>query len=77
MDAEKLSQTYSYTKDEPQLPAIREPGSLKYVRAVQLVISTIGLVFICCAVDRNILVPGVTAEEQALIASVSGSFDIL
>lgn len=69
MDAEKLSQTSSLTQGHR--PVTNGPKGLKYIRALQHVMSTISLVFIACAVDRNILQPGVSTEEQAIIASVS------
>jgi hypothetical protein len=51
---------------------LSKPSTLVTVlRAVQHVVSILALVFVSCAIDRNILVPGVTSEEKVLAVSVS------
>jgi hypothetical protein len=51
---------------------VSKPSALVAVlRAVQYVVSILALVFVSCAIDRNILVPGVTSEEKVLAVSVS------
>ncbi|KAK5700978.1 hypothetical protein LTR97_005497 [Elasticomyces elasticus] len=49
----------------------------KFLRGVQYVTLIVSLPFVCCAIDRNILAPGVTADEKALCASVVISLTIL
>lgn len=49
----------------------RQSTALKAVRAAQYVWCIITIAFVACAIDRNILIPGVTADEKALAASVS------
>lgn len=77
MDPEKQSQSSSISFKNYSEPKARHavtngaPLALTVVRAAQYVWSVIALVFICCAIDRNILVPGVSADEKALGASVS------
>jgi hypothetical protein len=51
--------------------AVRPPTTITILRAVQYVVSILALMFVSCAIDRNILVPGVTTEEKVLAASVS------
>jgi len=40
-----------------------QPAAIAFLRVAQYISTTIALVFIACAIDRNILVPGVTTEE--------------
>ncbi|KPI36502.1 uncharacterized protein AB675_4419 [Cyphellophora attinorum] len=48
------------------------------LRGVQYVVSILALVFVSCAIDRNILVPGVTSEEKILaVSSVAACVVIL
>jgi hypothetical protein len=50
---------------------IKPSALVAVLRAVQYVVSILALVFVSCAIDRNILVPGVTSEEKVLAVSVS------
>ena len=68
MDAEKLSMS-TIAEEKRQVRA--EPKSLRFLRAAQHVFATITVAFVACAIDRNIVMPGVTGEEKALCASVS------
>ncbi|KAK4956011.1 hypothetical protein LTR10_006951 [Elasticomyces elasticus] len=67
-DAEKVDQ-------QPQHKG--KLAAIKVLRGVQYATLIVSLAFICCAVDRNILAPGVTADEKALCASVVISLTIL
>lgn len=69
MDAEKQSVDSVNKTQYPSAPTGH--SSLKYLRAVQQIFATVAISFIACAIDRNILVPGISAEEKALLASVN------
>lgn len=69
MDAEKQSVDSVDKTQYPRAPTGH--SSLKYLRAVQHIFATVAISFIACAIDRNILVPGISAEEKALLASVN------
>jgi hypothetical protein len=47
----------------PQYPiaVVTVPAPLKYLRAAQHIFATIASSFIACAIDRNILMPGITS----------------
>ena len=47
------------------------PLALRVARVVQNGMITASLVFIACAIDRNILLPGVTPEEIVNVVAVS------
>lgn len=70
MDSEKQFQDLEPVKPHPVTVIRDAPLSIKLVRTVQYTCSTVSLVTIACAIDRNILVPGVSAEEKALVVSV-------
>ncbi|KAF6834201.1 hypothetical protein CMUS01_06226 [Colletotrichum musicola] len=40
-----------------------QPTAVGFLRVAQYVSTILSLVFIACAIDRNILIPGVTSEE--------------
>ncbi|KAH7386945.1 hypothetical protein DE146DRAFT_666106 [Phaeosphaeria sp. MPI-PUGE-AT-0046c] len=75
MDAEKQSFDSIHKSDYPSAAASH--SSLKYLRAAQHIFATVAISFIACAIDRNILMPGVTAEEKALLASSIFTFLVL
>ncbi|KXJ92540.1 hypothetical protein Micbo1qcDRAFT_193976 [Microdochium bolleyi] len=77
-DAEKQSSSQHQT---PAMPAPRSVV-LNVARVAQHVFTTISLVFVACAIDRNIILPGVPTEEIVIvvgstIAMVALSFHIL
>lgn len=63
--------TYSVDQKFDNKPETPPSPYLNVIRIIQYIFSTIALVFVACAIDRNILVPGVTTEEIVLCASVS------
>jgi hypothetical protein len=69
MDAEKQSFDLINKNNYPATAS--GPSGLKYFRAAQHVFATIAISFIACAIDRNVLMPGITSEEKAILASVS------
>ncbi|KAK5059985.1 hypothetical protein LTR84_009868 [Exophiala bonariae] len=72
MDPEKQSQTSSISSKHAHPPIAKTNGPpviITVIRAAQYIWSVIALVFISCAIDRNILVPGVSADEKVLGAS--------
>jgi hypothetical protein len=74
MDPEKQSQTSSISSKHAHQPIAKNsdpPVFITIIRAAQYIWSIIALVFISCAIDRNILVPGVSADEKVLGVSVS------
>jgi hypothetical protein len=64
MDAEKQSFDPVNKTNYPATAA--GPSGLKYLRAEKHVFATIAISFITCAIDRNILMPGITSEEKAI-----------
>lgn len=69
MDTEKQSFDSINKTDYPVTASC--PSGLKYLRAAQHVFATIAISFIACAIDRNILLPGISSEEKAILSSVS------
>ena len=66
MDYEKQSQISDRSVHE-----FVQPTGISLLRVAQYTWSTISLVFMACAIDRNILIPGVANEEIVGCVSVS------
>ncbi|KAK5678449.1 hypothetical protein LTS10_008893 [Elasticomyces elasticus] len=85
MDAEKQAgsdslysgSAYDAGKVDQQPQHKGKLAAIKVLRGVQYATLIVSLAFICCAIDRNILAPGVTADEKALCASAVISLTIL
>ncbi|KAK2006269.1 hypothetical protein LZ32DRAFT_663757 [Colletotrichum eremochloae] len=47
----------------PPVSVPTQPAAISFLRVAQYTLTSLSLVFVACAIDRNILVPGVTSEE--------------
>jgi hypothetical protein len=71
IDHPKKQSLDSFGKPQYLIAAVTGPAPLNYFRAAQHIFATIAISFIACAIDRNILIPGITSEEKAILGSIS------
>jgi hypothetical protein len=71
IDHPKKQSFDSFSKPQYPIAAVTGPAPSKYLRAAQHIFATIAISFIACAIDLNILVPGITSEEKAILGCVS------
>jgi hypothetical protein len=72
MDVESQSQVSDIEKpSQISAPITDKPTVTTVLRVGQYILSTATLILVACAIDRNVLSPGVSSEEIVACASVS------